>query len=116
MKGENRISRCYNQGMANPTNEQRISRKLHRMQHDDAREAQRSTPEALITELRTRLNEQYPNATSEKIEAEIKRRLALGSQPTSAVVPINPGIPKDILAARRTERKKIVASGRNLRR
>jgi hypothetical protein len=102
--------------MTNPTTEQRIGRKLRRMQHDDAREAQRSTPEALISELRTRLNEQYPAATPGEIEAEIERRLARGSQPTSAVVPTNPGVPKDIQAARRTERKRIVASGRNLRR
>lgn len=98
------------------TTEQRIQNKLHRLKHDDAREAQRSTPEALITELRARLNEQFPAATPEAIEAEIERQLARGSQPTSAVVSPNPGIPKDVLAARRAERKKVVASGRHLRR
>lgn len=102
--------------MTHQTIEQRTRKKLHRMQHDDAREAQRSTPEVLITDLRARLNEQFPNATPDAIETEIERRLARGSHSTSAVVPPNPGIPKDTLAARRAERKKVVASGRNLRR
>jgi hypothetical protein len=102
--------------MTNHAPEQRISRKLHRMRHDDAREAQRSTLEGLITELRARLNEQFPTRTPAEIEDEIERRLAHGSAPTTAVVPPSPGIPKDVRAARRAERKKQVAAGRHLRR
>jgi hypothetical protein len=102
--------------MTHQTTEQRIRTKLHRMQHDDTREAQRSTPEAITQELRARLNEQFPTRTPAEIEDEIERRLARGSAPTTAVVPPNPGIPSDAQAARRAGRKKQVAAGRHLRR
>lgn len=102
--------------MSDRTPEQRIRRKLDRMQHDDAREAEASTPEAIVKAMRARLNEQFPDKSPEEIEAEIERRRAQGSKPTTAVLPPNPGIPKDVQAARRAERKKLVAKNRHLRR
>jgi hypothetical protein len=96
--------------------EQRIGRKLRRMQHDDAREAAESTPEAMVKAMREQLNQTFPTATPEEIEAEIARRLARGGKPTTASVPPSPGIPQDVQAARRAERKRVVASNKHLRR
>jgi hypothetical protein len=84
----------------------RLRRKLRRLRHDDAREAAASTPEAEVKKLRARLNEQNPHASPEQIEAAIALRIAAGSRPTTAVVPVSPGIPQEVLAARRSERKR----------
>ncbi|MGK7870666.1 hypothetical protein [Falsiroseomonas sp. E2-1-a20] len=99
-----------------PTFEQRIQRKLHRMEHDDTREAANSTPDAIVRAMRARLTEEQPQASVPEIEAQVALRIVEGAKPTMAVVKSAPGIPKDVLAARRAERKQIVARGKHLRR
>jgi hypothetical protein len=99
-----------------PTFEQRIRKKLHRMEHDDAGEAANSTPDAIVRAMRARLTEEQPQASVKEIEAQIARRVAAGAKPTTAIIKSAPGIPKDVLAARHAERKKTVARGKHLRR
>ncbi|MDO9714290.1 hypothetical protein [Paracraurococcus lichenis] len=86
------------------------------MAHDDARDAAASTLDAIVRDLREKLNAQFPGASVKQIEAEITRRLAAGAKPTTAVVPVSPGIPKEVLAARRAERRKVVNANHHRRR
>jgi uncharacterized membrane protein len=99
-----------------PTFEQRIQKKLHRMEHDDARDAADSTPDAIIRAMRARLTEEQPQASVEEIEAQVTRQIIAGVKPTKAIAKAPLGIPAQILADRRAERRKLVARGRHLRR
>jgi hypothetical protein len=102
--------------MTSPSPADRIRRKLDRMQHDDAREIAQSTPDAIKKALRIRLNETTPGAAPEEIERRVTMALDKGAKPTTSAVAASPGIPRDVLAARRKERKGLVAKGRPQRR
>lgn len=98
------------------THEQRIRRKLRRMEHDDKDEAAKSTLEAIIRAARTRLNETHPDLPPEEIERRVQAMRERGLRPTTATVKSSPGIPADVLAARKVARKAEVAKRRSARR
>ena len=65
---------------------------------------------------RIRLTQQYPDLSTDEIEAKIERIVRRGSRPTEDTVPISPGIPVDVLAARRKARKAEVKKRKRSRR
>lgn len=102
--------------MMNPSPTDRIRRKLQRLEHDDAREAVKSTPWAIEKALRARLNETNPETDPQEIERRVALTLERGARPTQPAVVSSAGIPQHVLAARRAERKRVVAQGTSLRR
>lgn len=102
--------------MTDPIPAARTRRKLRHMEHDDAREVAKSTPEAMERNLRATLNAAHPNASPEEIERLIVFIKLKWSKPTTSVVKRSPVIPKRVLDARRAERKATVAKGREARR
>jgi hypothetical protein len=99
-----------------PTHQKRLRQKLRRMEHDDSREALKGTSEAMEQHLRTTLNERQPGAAPEEIERLVGLVMSKGARPTTSVLKSAPGIPQQVIDARRAERKRTVAAGRNRRR
>jgi hypothetical protein len=84
--------------------EVRLRLKLHRMEHDDRREAAKSSLDCATRTLRQRLVEENPDASPASIEAMVTRRLERGLQPTTDSYPRPQGVPPDVLAARKAVR------------
>lgn len=68
------------------TDEQRIRRKLRRLQHDDDREDAASGMAAITKALRARLQLEFPDALAGEIEQKVAAHMTAGSKPTTAVV------------------------------
>lgn len=66
--------------------------------------------------VRARLQEQYPNATVAEIEDAVRRIMTAGAARTTSGPPPALGVPADVQAARRAERRKMVDARRHLRR
>jgi hypothetical protein len=95
----------------------RLRLKLRRLQHDDKREAAHSTLASIIMAHRARLNAQHPDLSVAEIEAMLRTIIAVGMRPTKDPLPKpSLGIPEEVLAARRAERRAMVRHGRSARR
>jgi len=66
--------------------------------------------------VRADLQREKPHLSVGEIDERVKEIVSRGSAPTKALAPKPGQIPKDVLAARKAERKRIVKSNRNRRR
>jgi len=66
--------------------------------------------------VRARLQEQHPNATVAEIEDAVRRIMTAGAARTTSEPLPALGVPADVQAARRAERRKMVDARRHLRR
>jgi hypothetical protein len=65
--------------------------------------------------IRTRLVAKYPSASDVEIDAKLERIMSAGRVQTTEQVPEPRGVPKNVQAARRAERRKQVRTGQRFR-
>ena len=98
------------------THAARIRKPLFEMAAANKREWNEVTAESCEKGVRARLQTQFPDSSPEDIETRVGRIMATGSKPTNTVAPQPEGIPKEVLAARKAERKRRVDANHHIRR
>ncbi|SRR5229473_868127 len=98
------------------TDEERIRKKLFRMECDDLEEEAKSNLSAIVKDLRERLVRDHPEASVDWIEAAISRHLSRGMKPTTATLAPPQGVPAAVQTARKAARRALVKKGRPHRR
>lgn len=93
----------------------RLRRELQRLTAQD-RFQRHCENGAVESGVRMRLQEQQPNATVPEIEAKVEKIMAAGGMKTPSEPRCAVGVPADVQAARRAERKQAVKARRHRRR
>src|SRR6266446_2449258 len=95
------------------TDEERIRKKLFRMECDDIEEEAKGNINAIVKDLRERLVLDHPEASVDWIEATVDRHLKRGMKPTTATLAPPPqGVPAAVQSARKAARRALVKKGR----